>query len=100
MTMERDDDRPWSRTAPAQRWDYIVIGSGMGGMTTAALLAKQEAYNDKDYHQPSDEYDPSWDFTGAANDARLLTALVWQVVAAPAMPTYNEGDQFAQVRRK
>lgn len=38
--MERDDDRPWSRTAPSQRWDYIVIGSGMGGMTTAAILAK------------------------------------------------------------
>ena len=70
------------------------------GANAAALLAKQEAYNDKDYHQPSDEYDPSWDFTGAANDARLLTALVWQVAAAPAMPTYNEGDQFAQVRRK
>ena len=70
------------------------------GANAAALLAKQEAYNDKDYHQPSDEYDPSWDFTGAANDARLLTALAWQVAAAPAMPTYNEGDQFAQVRRK
>jgi len=70
------------------------------GANAAALLAKQEAYNDKDYHQPSDEYDPSWDFTGAANDARLLTALAWQVAAAPAMPAYNAGDQFAQVRRK
>ena len=70
------------------------------GANAAALLAKQEAYNDKDYHQPSDEYDPSWDFTGAANDARLLTALAWQVAAAPAMPTYNDGDQFAQVRRQ
>ena len=70
------------------------------GANAAALLAKQEAYNDKDYHQPSDEYDPSWDFTGAANDARLLTALAWQVAAAPAMPAYNPGDQFAQVRRK
>ncbi|MEZ4391337.1 MAG: NAD(P)/FAD-dependent oxidoreductase [Polyangiales bacterium] len=38
--MDRADDRPWSRTAPAQRWDYIIVGSGMGGMTTAAILAK------------------------------------------------------------
>jgi len=30
----------WSKTSPDVRWDYIVIGSGMGGMTTAALLAK------------------------------------------------------------
>ena len=39
-----DADRPWSRTTPAERpgprgWDAIIIGSGMGGMTTAALLA-------------------------------------------------------------
>ncbi|MCA9622624.1 MAG: NAD(P)/FAD-dependent oxidoreductase [Myxococcales bacterium] len=32
-------DRPWSRTSPDGPWDAVVIGSGMGGMTTAALLA-------------------------------------------------------------
>ena len=30
----------WSREIPDGKWDYIVIGSGMGGMTSAALLAK------------------------------------------------------------
>jgi all-trans-retinol 13,14-reductase len=30
---------PWSKSVPAGPWDYIVIGSGMGGMTTAATLA-------------------------------------------------------------
>ena len=33
-------DRPWSRNAPDGPWDTIVIGSGMGGMTAAALLAR------------------------------------------------------------
>jgi Zn-dependent M28 family amino/carboxypeptidase len=70
------------------------------GPNAAALLARQEAYNGKDYHQPSDEYDPAWDFSGAAEDMKLLTALAWQVAAAPAMPAYNDGDQFAQVRKK
>lgn len=50
MSVERrirtKQDRPWSRTCPEApradgRWDDIVIGSGMGGMTTAALLADQ-----------------------------------------------------------
>ncbi len=32
--------KPWSRESPAGPWDVIVIGSGMGGMTCAALLSK------------------------------------------------------------
>lgn len=33
--------RPWSKRAPTDRpWDVLVIGSGMGGMTTAGLLAR------------------------------------------------------------
>jgi Zn-dependent M28 family amino/carboxypeptidase len=70
------------------------------GPNAAALLARQEAYNGKDYHQPSDEYDPAWDFSGAAEDMKLLTALAWQVAAASAVPAYNDGDQFAQVRKQ
>ncbi len=70
------------------------------GPNAAALLAQQEAYTGKDYHQPSDEYSPAWDFSGAAADMQLLTALAWQVAAAPAMPAYNDGDQFAQVRKQ
>ncbi len=33
-------NRPWSKQSPAGPWDYLVVGSGMGGMTTAALLSK------------------------------------------------------------
>lgn len=33
-------EKYWSNDAPDRHWDYIVIGSGMGGMTTAATLAK------------------------------------------------------------
>lgn len=34
------DARPWSKRGPEGPWDYVVIGSGMGGMTAAALLAR------------------------------------------------------------
>ncbi|MCE9578379.1 MAG: NAD(P)/FAD-dependent oxidoreductase [Deltaproteobacteria bacterium] len=33
-------DVPWSKRAPDGPWDAIVIGSGMGGMTCAAMLAQ------------------------------------------------------------
>ena len=69
------------------------------GANGAELLKKQEAYNGKDYHQPSDEYDPSWDFSGGVNDMRLLAQLGWRIAEQPDMPKYNDGDQFAQVRK-
>ena len=69
------------------------------GPNGAALLAKQEAYNGKDYHQPSDQYDPSWDFSGGVDDLRALAQLGWRVAMQPDMPKYNTGDQFAQVRK-
>ena len=70
------------------------------GSTAAELLKKQEAYNDKDYHQPSDQYDPSWDFTGGVNDMRVLAQLGWRIAQQADLPKYNAGDQFAEVRKK
>jgi len=69
------------------------------GPNAEALLKKQDEYNGKDYHQPSDEYDPSWDFSGAVEDVKVLAELAWRVAAAPEMPKYHEGDQFANVRK-
>ena len=69
------------------------------GPDAASIKAKQAAYNDQDYHQPSDEFDAAWDFSGAADDMKLLAALAWRIAELPAMPSYNEGDQFAQVRK-
>jgi Zn-dependent M28 family amino/carboxypeptidase len=70
------------------------------GPNAAALLKKQEEYNGKDYHQPGDEYDPAWDFSGAVEDLKVLAQLAWQIAAAPEMPKYNDGDQFANVRKQ
>lgn len=33
-------ERHWSRESPAGPWDAIVVGSGMGGLTTAAILSR------------------------------------------------------------
>jgi Zn-dependent M28 family amino/carboxypeptidase len=63
------------------------------------LRKKQEAYNTTHYHQPSDEYDPSWNFAGAVEDLKFLAQLAWRIAAQDEMPRYNEGDQFANVRQ-
>jgi Zn-dependent M28 family amino/carboxypeptidase len=69
------------------------------GANAGELKKKQEEYNGKDYHQPGDEFDPSWDFSGGVNDMRLLAQLGWRIANQAEMPKYNEGDQFAQVRK-
>jgi Zn-dependent M28 family amino/carboxypeptidase len=69
------------------------------GPNAAALMTKQEEYLEKDYHQPSDQYDPSWDFAGAVDDLKVLAQLAWRIASAPEMPRYNDGDQFANARK-
>ena len=69
------------------------------GPSAEELKKKQEAYNSTDYHQPSDEYDPSWNFAGAVDDLKFLAQLAWRVAAQEQMPRYNEGDQFANARK-
>lgn len=32
--------KPWAKTGPEGPWDVIVIGSGMGGMSAAAMLSR------------------------------------------------------------
>jgi Zn-dependent M28 family amino/carboxypeptidase len=51
------------------------------------------------YHQPSDEFDPTWDWSGAVEDAQLLAIVGLRVANAPAMPTWKPGDEFANVPR-
>ncbi|MFP5378204.1 MAG: M28 family peptidase [Vicinamibacteria bacterium] len=70
------------------------------GPNAAALREKQQAYNTTHYHQPSDEYDPSWDFSGGVEDLRFLAQLAWRIAALETPPAYNEGDQFAAPRRR
>jgi Zn-dependent M28 family amino/carboxypeptidase len=70
------------------------------GPNADALKKKQEAFNDTDYHQPSDEYDPSWDFSGGVEDLQFMSRLAWRIAALPDLPTYHEGDQFSNPRKK
>lgn len=32
--------KPWSHDIPEGSWDYVVVGSGIGGMTAAAMLSR------------------------------------------------------------
>jgi Zn-dependent M28 family amino/carboxypeptidase len=63
-------------------------------------LAQDEEYNQKHYHQPSDEYHPEMDFTGDATMARFGFMLGWQAASQPQLVGWEKGDEFEAARLK
>ena len=63
-------------------------------------LEQDEEYNRKHYHQPSDEYRPSMDFTGDATMARFGFVLGWQASTQPKLVGWQKGDEFEAERLK
>ncbi len=59
---------------------------------------QQDHYTEVNYHQPSDEYDPSWNFDGMVEDALLGYWTGLAIANADEMPTWNAGDEFEAAR--
>ena len=60
--------------------------------------AQREEYTAKHYHQPSDEYSASMDFTSNAALAKFGFALGWEAMLAPATVNWLPGDEFERMR--
>jgi Zn-dependent M28 family amino/carboxypeptidase len=65
-----------------------------------AAWGKQQAdeFTTKHYHQPSDEYHRSMDFTGDAAMARFGFALGWEAAAQMQEIGWRSGDEFEKSR--
>ena len=57
-----------------------------------------DAYTERDYHQPSDELTPNWNFDGMVQDAQFgfLAGLI--VANAEELPAWNPGNEFEAAR--
>jgi Zn-dependent M28 family amino/carboxypeptidase len=53
----------------------------------------------RDYHQVSDQYDPSWDLRGMVQQAQFTLNLGYAVANAPAMPAWKAGEAYGKVQR-
>ena len=60
--------------------------------------AQRDEYTAKHYHNPSDEYSPSMDFSSDAALARFGFALGWQALLARDTVNWLPGDEFEAVR--
>jgi Zn-dependent M28 family amino/carboxypeptidase len=75
-------------------------GTKYKGHDTAWGLQQAEEFTSKHYHQPSDEYLPSMDFTGDAAMARFGFALGWEAASQTKLVGWQKGDEFESARMK
>jgi Zn-dependent M28 family amino/carboxypeptidase len=75
-------------------------GTKYKGHDAAWGLQQAEEYTSKHYHQPSDEYHPSMDFTGDAAMARFGFVLGWEAASQNKLVGWQKGDEFEAARMK
>lgn len=57
-----------------------------------------EEYNNKHYHQPSDEYRDDWDMAGMEQIGRLVFLLGQSAANLDRLPSWRAGDEFLAAR--
>ena len=78
----------------------LSFGSGRdlatGGLARGEELAAD--YTSKRYHQPADEFNPQWDFSGMAQDANLLHIVGERLANSREWPNWSQDSEFRAAR--
>lgn len=67
-----------------------------GGREAGAAARKD--YLAKRYHQPDDEWQPGWDYSGAVQDLELLYTLGHDLADSSRWPEWKAGAEFKAIR--
>ncbi|MCB1699795.1 MAG: M28 family peptidase [Halioglobus sp.] len=59
---------------------------------------QSQEYTAKRYHSPLDEYDPSWDLSGAGLDIMLYFDIGLQLSMESTFPNWSESNEFKAIR--
>jgi len=77
---------------------YPKLGEDLVVGGTAAGHAAAQDYRAHRYHQPSDEYNPNWDWTGALHELRIFYDIGRSLANSRDWPNWYEGDEFRAIR--
>jgi Zn-dependent M28 family amino/carboxypeptidase len=78
---------------------YFKVGTEFIARPAGWGQQRIDAYNDVDYHQPSDEYSADWNLEGMIEDAQFGFFAGLIVANADAIPQWVPGDEFEAARR-
>jgi len=78
----------------------LYTKAGIDSPTQGADYGRKwlEDYVAKRYHQPSDEYDSSWDLSGTMQDLAVFYAVGLAVADSDRWPNWREGNEFRAIR--
>src|SRR3546814_2572574 len=86
-------------------WSSDVCSSDLAGSGedlvsggTAAGEAAAKDYGEHRYHQPADEYDPTWDWSGAIDDLTLYYRLGRGLAEGDSWPAWKPDAEFRAIR--
>jgi Zn-dependent M28 family amino/carboxypeptidase len=79
---------------------YLDTGTDFIGKPAGWGKEQLEAYEQKSYHQPSDQINDTWNFDGMIEDAQLGFAVGVNVANADEMPSWVPGDEFEAARKQ
>lgn len=63
-------------------------------------VERENEYDEKHYHQPSDQFDPTWDFTGLAELSRFGIEVGWKAANQDELVQWLPGDEFEAARKQ
>ncbi len=78
----------------------VNMGPKMKGHTREWGMEQDKIYTEKNYHQPSDEFNPNWDFSGPALMTKLGFTLGWEAANQQQLVQWKPGDEFEAARKK
>jgi Zn-dependent M28 family amino/carboxypeptidase len=79
---------------------YIDAGTEVVGRPPGWGRAQKHAWEEANYHQPTDDFTSDWKLEGVVEDAQLLFLLGAKVAEAPTAPTWRPGDEFEAARKR
>ena len=77
---------------------YAKLGQELVEGGASAGKAANEEYRAKRYHQPADEYDSGWDWSGALRELRIYYRIGRELATGSDWPNWVTGDEFRAIR--
>jgi Zn-dependent M28 family amino/carboxypeptidase len=62
-------------------------------------VQRENEYDEHRYHQPGDQFDPTWDFSGLADLSRFGIELGWKAASQQELIQWLPNDEFEAIRK-